>query len=83
MKKPKKCCEVGEHSCTVPMPILGRSRDIDFCVADLVAALNAANIRRVASCCGHGKMPADIMLEDGRCLVVVDRTDLEKYLKMV
>lgn len=30
MKKPKKCCEVGEHTCTVPMPILGRSREEDI-----------------------------------------------------
>jgi len=35
MKNPKKCCEVGEHTYIVPMPILGRSKDIDFCVADL------------------------------------------------
>ena len=40
--------------------------DIDICVADIVAALNAANIVTVASCCGHGKQDADIRLEDGR-----------------
>jgi hypothetical protein len=48
------------------MPIRGRRQDIDFCIADIVAALNAANIITIASCCGHGEMSANIMLEDGR-----------------
>lgn len=48
------------------MPLNGRLQSIDYCIADLVAALNAANIKTVASCCGHGKIPADISLEDGR-----------------
>lgn len=52
------------------MPIAGRRQDIDYCVADLVAALNAANIRTVASCCGHGKMLGDIRLEDGRVIKI-------------
>ena len=48
------------------MPLNGRLQSIDYCIADLVAALNAANIRTVASCCGHGKIPASIVIEDGR-----------------
>ena len=52
------------------MAIKGRRVDIDFCIADLVAALNAANITTIASCCGHGKIPASIILEDGRELRV-------------
>jgi hypothetical protein len=52
------------------MPIKGRRRDIDLCIADIVAALNAANIITVASCCGHGKMDGIISLEDGRELIV-------------
>jgi len=66
MIKPDKCCDVGTYECQIPMPISGRRQDIDFCIADIVAALNAANITTVASCCGHGKMHAIISLEDGR-----------------
>ena len=70
MNKPNKCCEIGSYDCQVPMPIKGRRQDIDFCIADIVAALNAANITTVASCCGHYRVPAIISLEDGRELVV-------------
>lgn len=52
------------------MPIDGRRRDIDLCIADIVAALNAANITTVASCCGHGKTDGDVLLKDGRKLVI-------------
>ena len=69
--KPKECCELGTYGCQVPMSILGRRRDIDYCIADIVAALNAANIITVASCCGHGEESiASIVLEDGRELRV-------------
>lgn len=67
---PANCCEVGSCQCQVPMPLNGRSQGIDFCVADIVAAFNAANIKTVASCCGHGSMPGIISLEDGRELKV-------------
>jgi len=50
---PKKCCKIGTHECQIPMPINGRVRGIDYCIADIVAALNAANIKTVESCCGH------------------------------
>lgn len=66
MEKPKKCCGMGEHKHTVPMAIKGRRVDIDICIADIVACLNAGNIRTDASCCGHGKIEGSILLEDGR-----------------
>ena len=69
--KPIDCCEIGEFRCEVPMPIKGRVQGIDYCIADLVAALNAANIVTVASCCGHNKMDGSIVLEDGRELRVI------------
>ena len=69
--KPKKCCAIGSYKCQVPMPIKGRRQDIDFCIADIVAALNAANIPTVASCCGHKKTKGSIVLEDGRELIVL------------
>ena len=64
------CGEVGNYVHTVPMPIKGRVRYIDYCIADIVAALNAANIITTASCCGHKKQPGDIHLEDGRILII-------------
>jgi len=68
--RPTKCCKAGSYECQVPMPINGRIQGIDFCIADAVAALNAANITTVASCCGHGKIPASIVLDDGRELKI-------------
>ena len=75
MKRPEKCCEVGTYECTVPMPLRGRRNDVDFCIADLVAALNAANIITTGSCCGHGKTKARIDLEDGRILWIEGNED--------
>ena len=68
--RPTRCCPLGTYECQVPMPIGGRRRDIDYCVADIVSALNAANIVTIASCCGHGQMAGDIRLEDGRVLLI-------------
>lgn len=70
MNKPDKCCDMGTYECQVPMPIKGRRQDIDLCIADIVAALNAANITTEASCCGHGKIPGSIILTDGRELKI-------------
>jgi hypothetical protein len=52
------------------MPINGRTHGIDLCIADVVAALNAANLTTIASCCGHGKIKGSIVLEDGRELTL-------------
>lgn len=54
----------------VPMPINGRVKFIDSCIAHIVAALNAANIHTVASCCGHGHQPGSIILDDGKELII-------------
>ena len=70
IRKPSECCGTGEYGCTVPMPINGRVQGIDLCVADIVAALNAANIKTVMSCCGHNKLNGVICLEDGREITI-------------
>ena len=66
------CTPCGDYKCQVPMALRGRRQDIDICIADIVAALNAANIVTTASCCGHGGTAGDgcILLEDGRELKV-------------
>jgi hypothetical protein len=56
------------------MPLNGRRQDIDLCIADIVAALNAAGIKTVASCCGHGQISGSVVLEDGRELIIRDYT---------
>jgi hypothetical protein len=43
---------------------------VDPCLEPLVQALNDAEILTVASCCGHGKRPGNIILEDGRELII-------------
>jgi hypothetical protein len=73
--KKNGCCDIGTYEHTVPMPIRGRLRGIDFCIADIVAALNAANITTEASCCGHGKTDARIALTDGREIIVKGTID--------
>lgn len=42
----------------------------DPCIAPLVAGLNSAGLRTIASCCGHGRQPANIALSDGREIIV-------------
>ena len=76
LKKPDQCAKMGTYGCQVPMPCNGRVCGIDFCIADIVAALNAANMPTIASCCGHGVMPARIDLADGRVLII--RPDMNK-----
>jgi len=67
---PVRCCPMGTYSHTVSMPIAGRVAYVDLCIADLVACLNAGNLRTTESCCGHGKQDGYILLEDGRELVI-------------
>ena len=59
----------------VSMPLSGRVQCIDFCIHQIVAALNAGGIRTVASCCGHQKMKGNIVLEDGRTLIIQPTPD--------
>lgn len=69
------CVPMGEYACQIPMPIRGRLQGIDFCISDIVVALNAANLTTVASCCGHGNESiARIDLDDGRVLHVTGHT---------
>ena len=46
-------------------------KDIDSCIAHIVRALNDAGVYTIASCCGHGKRPANIALVDGREIVIM------------
>lgn len=61
---------MGTYKHQIPMPLNGRRRDIDYCISDIVAALNAANIKTIASCCGHGEIDAVVSLTDGRDIII-------------
>lgn len=50
----------------------------DPCIEPLVRALNAAGLRTIASCCGHGTHPTSVVLDDDRFVVVVDRATYEQ-----
>ncbi len=69
------CCDFGEFKCTAPTAIGGRRHDVDICIADIVAALNAAHIPTKASCCGHKKRPGSILLVDGREIQIKENQD--------
>ena len=60
----------GEAKASVCTRISGRVQCIDFCIHHIVAALNVGGIRTVASCCDHGKMKGNIILADGRTLII-------------
>ena len=57
------------------MPLNGRVQCIDFCIHHIVAALNAGGVRTVGSCCGHGTMKGNIILEDGRVLIIQQKPE--------
>jgi hypothetical protein len=52
------------------MPINGRVVCIDYCIHQIVAALNAGGVETTGSCCGHGKIDGRIDLQDGRRIII-------------
>lgn len=54
----------------VLMEIAGRSIEVDAEIVDLVRLLNAGGFPTKASCSGHGHRPADIVLQDGREIII-------------
>lgn len=72
-------CTWGEEEILlVPMPAplshTGKFRwdmkGIDKCIAPIVRALNNAGIYTANCCCGHGEIDGEIILHDGRVLVL-------------
>lgn len=45
---------------------------VDRCISGLVKALNAEVVLTASCCCGHGKGPGEIVMHDGRVLLVLD-----------
>ena len=79
--KPDKCCECGTYEHQVAMPINGKVQCVDFCLAHMVTALNAANITTMNSCCGYGKIAPSIIMEDDRFIVILTREEYGNLMK--
>lgn len=52
------------------LTLKGRPVEVDTEIASLVRALNNAGFETKASCSGHGFRPADIILSDGREIII-------------
>lgn len=57
-----------------------KSVQIDYCIADLIEALQNNGINMRGSCCGHNKKDGEIHLQDGRLLLIIDKKKAERYL---
>ncbi len=75
-------CKWGQiQRCWVNIPAghsyTGRMRlaykPVDSCIASLVEALNQCGLLTLGSCCGHGRGPGKIELQDGRVLLLPQR----------
>ena len=45
-------------------------KPIDRCIAPIVKALNDAGVYTSGCCCGHGEADGNIILHDGRILII-------------
>ena len=43
---------------------------IDKCIQPLIKALNECGMETVASCCGHGNTLGNVILKDGREIII-------------
>ncbi len=50
--------------------VLWKVVGIDYCIAPIVEALQKAGIDMRGSCCGHGENDGNILLQDGRVLII-------------
>ena len=76
-----------EHGSTVdllvPVPagdawegeMMWKIKPIDLCLAPIIVALNSAGVLTRSHCCGHGQYRPEIVLHDGRILVIFDDPD--------
>lgn len=60
-----------------------RDKPIDRCIAPIVGALLAGGVGTVGSCCGHGKNPGSIVLDDGRELIIAANRDEAKRMQAI
>lgn len=65
------------------LTITGRPVEVDAEIAPIVAALNAAGLETIASCSGHGFRPADIVLRDGREIIIARDFDEARRINLL
>jgi len=70
--------EVNVEAVVVPNEVLA---GVDEPIRHLVKILNENGYETVASCCGHGKMPGNIALKDGRELFIIANYDNARYIE--
>jgi hypothetical protein len=51
---------------------------VDSCIYEIVKALNDGGVYTDACCCGHGKQPGDIILGDGRELIIAQNYEIAR-----
>jgi hypothetical protein len=52
-----------------------KEKPVDRCIAPIVTALERAGIHMLGSCCGHGRSDGEILLVDGRTLIIQGTPD--------
>jgi hypothetical protein len=57
------------------------TKPVDRCMAPLVEALNDAGIYTSSSCCGHGQYQGNILLHDGRSLILNTVEETQQYIE--
>lgn len=83
---PDVACSQSRESAMVVLARNAEGEPTVWCdpeIADLVTALNNAGIRTVASCSGHGHRPGNIMLEDGRELIIARNFDEARVIDAI
>ena len=77
------CRETISVKCTIPADLAHdgvaylKDCPIDKCIAPIVKALEEGGVMMAGSCCGHGKSDGEILLQDGRKLVIMEAQDGE------
>lgn len=62
------------------MTVIGPGVWCDPCLVPLVRALNEGGVPTIASCCGHGDRPGNIVLADKRELFIMPDRDTAERL---
>ena len=56
---------------------------IDSCIAPIVEALQKAGIDMRGSCCGHDECEGVIHLQDGRGLLILNKSTMDFYMSRI
>ena len=54
---------------------------IDPCILQIIKSLNQGGVETIASCCGHGRRPGNIILKDGREILICRDYKTARYVE--